>query len=523
MRRLRAIALTLIIVAAPANAQTPGGDAPARITLEQFKGLRFLEGSWKGSGYQPGPFYESYRFINDSTIAMFGWTDSTFSKKSDSTRYLFRNGQVRSGDGRAALMRIDSLGYHFQTISGQRYGWSFRPLSPDRWQAVLNQGRTIYTLDRVAPAWPRSTPAAQGLNPGPIDQLVARISAHEFGHVDRLVIVRNGYLVVDERFPRDYHAISQGKSSGIGCGIGACADSASVHHYNYLHPDYHPWWQDSEQHTLQSVTKSIAATVIGAAMHNGRISGLKAPLLSFFTNYDLSRVDARLKTATLEDLLTMRSGIEWHEIDRPLDETNTTLQLERSTDWIRFTLAQPMDAEPGTKWAYNSGGSQLMAEVIRQATGEHADEYARRHLFQPLGITRFHWKRTPTGHPDTEGGLYLEATDLARIGQLYLDDGVWQGQRILPAGWARLATTRHVQNINQNPSSPGYGYQWWRYDRRGVDVWAGNGFGGQFLVIIPQARIIGVISGWNVFGDRFPGTLAPTIDALISAAGIATS
>jgi CubicO group peptidase (beta-lactamase class C family) len=194
--------------------------------------------------------------------------------------------------------------------------------------------------------------------------------------------------------------------------------------------------------------------------------------------------------------------------------------LERSHDWIRFTLAQPMDAEPGTKWAYNSGGSQLMSEVIRHATGRHVDEYAREVLFQPLGIQQFHWKRTPTGHPDTEGGLYLSAADLARIGQLYLDDGVWQGRRILPAGWARVATGRHVQNINANPNSPGYGYQWWRYDRRGVDVWAGNGFGGQFLIIIPQARMIGVVNGWNVFGDRVAGVLGPTIDAMMATAGV---
>jgi len=228
-----------------------------------------------------------------------------------------------------------------------------------------------------------------------------------------------------------------------------------------------------------------------------------------------------LQKAPLKDLLTMRSGIEWHEIDRPLDETNTTLQLERSADWIRFTLSQPMDAEPGVKWAYNSGGSQLMAEVIRQSTGKHADEYAQQFLFAPLGITRWHWKRTPTGHPDTEGGLYLEATDLARIGQLYLDDGVWQGKRILPAGWAREATARLVQNINPaNTNTPGYGYQWWRYDRRGVDVWAGNGFGGQFLIIIPQARMVAVTNAWNVFGDRVPGTLSPLIDAMMAAAGI---
>jgi CubicO group peptidase (beta-lactamase class C family) len=265
----------------------------------------------------------------------------------------------------------------------------------------------------------------------------------------------------------------------------------------------------------------VTATVIGVAMQNGKIKrATETPLLSFFGAYDLSKVDPRLRKATLADLLTMRSGIEWHETDRPLDETNTTLLLERSPDWIRFTLAQPLDSDPGTKWVYNSGGSALMAEVIRASTGMSADDYAKRYLFTPLGITSFHWKRTPTGHPDTEGGLYLDPLDLAKIGQLYLDDGVWRGTRLLQPGWAKEATARTVDHIAPNASSPGYGYQWWRYDRRGVDIWAGNGFGGQFMLVIPQHRIVAVVNSWNVFGTPATGVLGPMIDAVLDAARV---
>ncbi|MDF1505433.1 serine hydrolase [Roseisolibacter sp. H3M3-2] len=349
----------------------------------------------------------------------------------------------------------------------------------------------------------------------PLAALVERIRAGTHGNVDHLLVLRGDSTLVDERFARDYAAISRGHRTPIGCGSDACPDSAAVHPYNYLHPRYHPWWQGGDLHTLQSVTKSVAATLIGVARQRGQIKDESVPLLSFFEGYDLRAADPRLRRATLADLLTMRSGIEWHESDRPLDSTNTTLQLEHSRDWIRFTLAQPMDAEPGTKWVYNSGGSALMAEVIRNATGEHADRYAEQHLFAPLGIRSYHWKKTPTGHPDTEGGLYLAPRDLAKIGRLYLDDGVWQGKRILPAGWARTATGRIVERTADAPTAPGYGYQWWRYDRRGVEVWAGNGFGGQFLLVVPQHRLIAVINAWNVFGQRVPGTLGPLIDALI--------
>jgi CubicO group peptidase (beta-lactamase class C family) len=370
-------------------------------------------------------------------------------------------------------------------------------------------------LAAVTPAaaqpWPASTLAEQRMATAPIDNLVARVGVGEFGNVDRLVIVRNGFLLVDERLDNDYRAISRGRSSPIGCGIDACTDARELNQYNYLHPDWHPWWQGRDVHTLQSVTKSVSATLIGIALARDEIATLDAPLLSFFDGYDLSTIDARLRAATLRDMLTMRTGIEWHEQDRPLDETNTTLQLERSADWIRFTLAQPMDTVPGARWRYSSGDSQLMSQVIRRATGRHVDVYAEQHLFGPLGISDYQWKKTPTGHPDTEGGLYLEARDLARIGQLYLDDGIWRGQRILPAGWAREATTAHV-------ASPGYGYQWWISRESDVDVWSGRGFGGQFLVVIPALRIVAVVNSWNVFGDRVAGIRGPFIEALVAAA-----
>jgi CubicO group peptidase (beta-lactamase class C family) len=212
----------------------------------------------------------------------------------------------------------------------------------------------------------------------------------------------------------------------------------------------------------------------------------------------------------------MRSGIEWHEGDRPLDMTNTTVQLEFSKDWIQFTLDQPMDAAPGVKWAYNSGGSHLLSGIIRKATGQFIDDYAREHLFGPLGIRDFHWKRTPTGHPDTEGGLYLGAEDLAKIGYLYLRDGVWNGRRILPAGFVARATTRHVTGVG-----PGwdYGYQWWLTRRANVDVWAGRGFGGQLLIVIPSRDIVAVVLAWNVFGGPARNPFAPLVDALVSATG----
>ena len=363
--------------------------------------------------------------------------------------------------------------------------------------------------------WTRATPESQGLAAVRLASLDTEIKAGAFGNVDRMVVVKGGRLVFDGRYARDYREISRGKAGPLGCGEG-CTDPAWMHEFNYYHPNWHPYYQGRDVHSLQSVTKSIAATAIGIALGRGEIGSLDRPFLEFFKDRSLPGADPRLRRSTVRDVLTMRSGIEWHEQDRPLDDTNTTVQLEKSKDWIGFTLAQPMDADPGTRWTYNSGGSMLLSGIIRSATGQHLDEYARQHLFQPLRIKDFHWKKTPTGHPDTEGGLYLSATDLAKIGYLYLYDGVWDGRRILPAGWVKDATTRYAKT-----TSPAwdYGYQWWLTTRGDVEVWAGRGFGGQYLVVIPARDIVGVVHAWNIFGLRTKDAFGAFVDMLLANAG----
>lgn len=358
-----------------------------------------------------------------------------------------------------------------------------------------------------------AAPDAQGPDAKRFAALDRDIQAGVYGHIDHLLVVRGGRVVVDERYARDYRTISRGRTGPIGCGEG-CDDPSWMHEFNYLHPNWHPYYQGRDVHTLQSVTKSIAATVIGVAIGRGDISGVDVPFLSFFKDKDLSRVDPRLHKATLDDLLTMRSGIEWHEGDRPLDDTNTTVQLEKSRDWIQFTLDQPMDAAPGTKWTYNSGGSQLLSGIIRTATGRFIDDYANETLFRPLGIRDFHWKKTPTGHPDTEGGLYLSTGDLAKIGLLYLRGGMWDGRRILPEGWVRSATAAHATGL---PGGWEYGYQWWRTSRDGAEIWAGRGFGGQMLLVIPSRDTVAVVHAWNVFGGSARGIFDPLVRLLLDA------
>ena len=369
-------------------------------------------------------------------------------------------------------------------------------------------------------AWPRSTPAEQGMRPAPIDSLHAAVTAGTYGLIDRFIVVRNGYLVADHTYPRDYREISRGVRTPVGCGPEACRGPAEVHQFNYLHPDFHPFPTGRKVHTLQSVTKSVTATLIGIAITRGEVPPVTTPLPQVLREYDFAALDPRLRRATLEDLLTMRLGIEWHESDRPADSTNTTFAMELSDNWVAYTLSQPMDTEPGDSFNYNSGASHLMSAILRTATGLNATQYAERHLFGPLGIRDYHWKIAPEGLPDTEGGLYLEAPDLAKIGLLYLRGGEWNDARVVSREWVDGATARQVtRNVGPPGAGWGYGYQWWRLDRRNTVVWAGLGFGGQYLLVLPEHDAIGVINSWNLFGRPSGNMLGDAIDALIASVG----
>ncbi len=360
-------------------------------------------------------------------------------------------------------------------------------------------------------SWETSTFEAEGLNRAPFDELESGIEKGVYGNVDQLLLIKNGKLVFDQSFSNDYEEISKGKSGILGCGFMTCKDSTVFGDYNYYHPNWHPYYQNQQVHTLQSVTKSISSIMIGVAINRGDIKGTDVKVLDFFDDYDLSNVEESLKSATLENLLTMQLGMEWHETDRPLDSTNTTGQLEASQNWIQFTLNQPMDTIPGTKWVYNSGASQLMSGIIKKATGFYIDEYAEKHLFTPLGIKDYHWKKTPAGYTDTEGGLFLKAEDLAKIGLLMLNNGQWNGQQIITSEWVKRSTMKHVEFDNKK----GYGYQWWREDRDQVEIWACKGFGNQYLLVFPKFETIAVVNSWNIFDEKTENILEATNTAVI--------
>ncbi len=337
--------------------------------------------------------------------------------------------------------------------------------------------------------WATSTPEAEGLDAATLAALDREFAGGTFGQVTGMLVVRHGKVVFEKSYAHDFDRLFQGRDQTRGP-------------YNYYDPDWHPFYRHGPLHTMQSVSKSVTSALVGIAIRRGELPGVDARFLPYVDDFRLPDADPRRVDLTIKHLLTMTSGIKWDESTVAYtDPANSCAGMEKSDDWIQFVLDQPMADTPGTTFVYNSGATELLAHLLKKVTGKQADEYATEHLFAPLGITDTYWKRTPLGLSDTEGGLYLTARDLAKIGYLYLHDGVWDGRRLLPEGWVKASTTPLVDTRPGQPRSRKYGYQWWvlPYGDGSRQAYAALGYGGQRLIVVPEHQLIAVFTGWNIY------------------------
>ena len=337
--------------------------------------------------------------------------------------------------------------------------------------------------------WATSSPEAEGLDGAALSALDAEFTAGTHGQVTGMLVVRHGKVVFERAYDHDFDRLFEGRDPVRGP-------------YNYFDPDWHPYYQHGTLHTMQSVSKSITSTLVGIAIGRGEVPPVSTPVLPLFADFTAPPADPRRDAMTLEDVLTMRTGIAWDESTITYtDPRNSCAGMEKSADWVQFVLDQPMAADPGTTFVYNSGATELLSYLLKRGTGKQADEYAAEHLFGPLGITDTYWKRTPTGLNDTEGGLYLTARDLAKIGYLYLHDGMWDGRRLLPEGWVGKATSPLVDTRPGQPRSRQYGYQWWVLPSAdgATRAYAALGYGGQRLIVVPEHDLVAVFTGWNIY------------------------
>ena len=342
--------------------------------------------------------------------------------------------------------------------------------------------------------WPKATPASVGLDEKVLAAFDSDLGSGKYFLVDSFEVFRCGKQVYGKKYPHDYAKI-YGKEAATRGPLNAHLTGP----YNYFDPAWHPYYHGTDLHSMQSVSKTVSSVIIGIAITRGDFKArLDTPLLKYFDVSKVKNVDDRKRRITLRHVLTMTTGLDWNEEVAYDDPRNDSSLMEAADDWVQYVIDRPMAQEPGKIFNYSSGVSELLAYIFQKETGQDIEQYGEKYLFVPLGMDHY-WKRTPLGVVDTEGGLFLRGSDLAKIGYLYLHAGMWDGQQIVSQDWVKQSLTP----FTDAEEGFKYGYKWWllpRTDGPGY-IWMARGFGEQLLMVFPEKNLIVVFTGWTILGD----------------------
>ena len=307
--------------------------------------------------------------------------------------------------------------------------------------------------------WDVSTPEAMGLDP----MLVAEVyyNAAELETIYSLLVIKNGYLIAEDYF-----------------------NEGSI----------------DQKDRLQSVTKSYTSALVGIAMEQGYLSSVDQKMLDFFPEIAGRITDPRKEQITIRDLLQMRAGYPWEETDPTLWDGLL------SGHYPPLIEKFPLIADPGTEFNYSNLSSNWLGIIVDRATGTNLRAYAEENLFIPLGVEAGEWGTDAESHNNGCGDLHLTARDTARFGLLYLNDGVYEGNQVVPSNWVHDSLQRYSEDINVTGGFPanwglsfhdvGYGYQWWsaRVGEHHFDLaW---GHGGQLIVLLDELDMVIVVTSY---------------------------
>lgn len=262
---------------------------------------------------------------------------------------------------------------------------------------------------------------------------------------------------------------------------------------------YAPGHKSEDLHYVASVTKSIGALLLGIAMDQGLFPAIRdgALDLSIEELFPQSKpwVDGspNKQAIRLGHILSMTAGLAWDEDSHPYDDPrNDWVRVRDQADPVKAVLSTPAEAVPGAEFVYSGGCSALLGALLERVTGD-PHEFAREAFFGPLGIHEFEWQDLASGVLDVPGGLHLRPRDMAKIGQMMLDHGLWRGRRIVSEDWVHESCNMKVENS----FGPGYGLHWWvgDYQFRGESVfmYLASGHGGQRILVIPELEMVVVI------------------------------
>ena len=233
-------------------------------------------------------------------------------------------------------------------------------------------------------------------------------------------------------------------------------------------------------HITHSMCKSITGMAIGMLIEEGKLK-LNENIYDIFSDHMNAFSKIFRPVITVENLLTMTSGVTFNESG-----------IVSGNDWLGSFLNASVNGKPGTEFQYNSLNTYVLSAIVTKRTGETLTEYLTPRLFGPLGITKYYWETCPKGITKGGWGLFLCAEDMAKLGQLYLQKGKWNGQQLVSEYWIEISTARHLKTQND---TYGYGYQLWMEQRPGSFEY--NGMLGQNVIIYPDMDMVLVTNAGN--------------------------
>ena len=291
--------------------------------------------------------------------------------------------------------------------------------------------------------WQTSTPENQGMESGRLAEMQEAIQAQNFG-LHSLLVIRHGVIISET---------------------------------------YYAGYEAETRHELYSVTKSFIGTLVGIALEQGLISGLDARVPDFYPGSIFENPDPRKDSMTVQDLLSMRSGLTWEEGDAAY------MAMYNSQSWILYVLNLPMATEPGTEFVYCSGCSHVLSGILYQVAGQDVRKFADENLLGALGITDYGWDVDRQGIHLGGWGMQLTPRDMAKLGYLYLHEGVWDGQQLVPREWIRQSVQPRVE-VDEGTA---YGFQWWVFpDFPGTEkgAYSALGHAGQTIFVLPELDLL---------------------------------
>ena len=323
-----------------------------------------------------------------------------------------------------------------------------------------------------------------------IEQAVDSISGGKYKEVHSMLIFKDGKLIFEEYF--------------------------KGHEFKHDGPNHHGElvaWEKDSLHRVMSVTKSITSACIGIAIDKGFIKSVHQSIFDYLPEYQSLNSDGKDKI-TIEHLLTMTSGLQGNEWLVPYSNPkNDVIAVYWSQNPITHILSKPLKYEPGSFFQYFGGSNFLLAEILKNAAKMDLDAFSRKYLFEPLGIDAHYWFQLNKGVVDGAGGLKITPRDMVKIGVTFLKKGVWNGKRIIFEQWVEKSATpfpgnNWMNNWDDHWGMRGYSYSWWTHtfvkSSQRIQMYYAAGWGGQYIMVIPELHTVIVFTGGNYTSYRPP-------------------